>query len=299
MLRMQSIWQLVRQAASDWVEDKAPQLGAALAYYAMFSLAPLLVIVLSVSGMIFGEDAATGALGGQLRDLLGEAGAEGVEDMIQAANKPSRGAIATVLGVIVLLFGASGVFGQLQDALNTIWEVEPKAGRGIWGMVNDRVFSFAMVLGTGFLLLVSLALSAWLASAGKWMQSHLPGPELLLQALNLIVSYFVITGLFAMIFKLVPDVKIAWRDVWFGALVTAALFTIGKIALGLYLGKSGAMSSYGAAGSFIVILLWVYYSSQILFFGAELTQAFAELNGSRVTPAAGAISTADTGSKQN
>jgi membrane protein len=293
MLRVQSIGRVIRQAASDWVDDKAPRLGAALAYYAMFSLAPLLVIVLSVSGMIFGEDAATGALGGQLRDLLGEAGAEGVEDMIQAANKPSRGLIATVLGVIALLFGASGVFGQLQDALNSIWEVETKPGRGIWGLVKDRVFSFAMVLGTGFLLLVSLALSAWLASAGKWMQSHLPGPELLLQALNLIVSYFVVTGLFAMIFKLVPDVKIAWRDVWFGALVTAALFTIGKLALGLYLGRSGAMSSYGAAGSFIVILLWVYYSSQILFFGAEITQAFAELNGSRVTPTAGAISTAD------
>jgi membrane protein len=205
MVSIKNLWQITKQAATDWVEDKAPRLGAALAYYAMFSLAPLLVIVLSVSGLVFGADAAEGALKGQLRDLLGDAGAQGVENMVHAARQPARGTLAMVFGVIVLLFGASGVFGQLQDALNTIWEVEPKPGRGLWGFVRDRVFSFAMVLGTGFLLLISLAVSAWLAAAGKWIQAYLPGPEVLLQLLNLAVSFLVVAGLFAMIFKLIPD----------------------------------------------------------------------------------------------
>jgi membrane protein len=292
MLSVQNLWRITKQAAADWVDDKAPRLGAALAYYAMFSLAPLLVIVLSVSGLFFGADAAEGALNGQLRDLLGDAGAKGLENMVHAARQPSRGTAAMILGLAMLLFGASGVFGQLQDALNTIWEVEPKPGRGIWGMLRDRMLSFAMVLGTGFLLLISLALSAWLAAAGKWVQAYLPGPEMLLQLLSFAISFLVVTGLFAMIFKLVPDAQIAWRDVWFGALVTAALFTVGKFGLGLYLGRSETTSSYGAAASFIIVLLWVYYSSQILFFGAELTQAHAALRGADVRPARHAQSTA-------
>jgi membrane protein len=285
MLSLQELWHIAKRAASDWVEDNAPRLGAALAYYAMFSLAPLLVIVLSVSGLVFGSDAAEGALQGQLRDLLGDVGAQGVENMVHAARQPAQGTLAMIFGLVVLLFGASGVFGQLQDALNTIWEVEPKSGRGLWGVVRDRVFSFAMVLGTGFLLLISLAVSAWLAAAGKWIQAYLPGPEVLLQLLNIVVSFLVVTGLFAMIYKLVPDAQIAWRDVWFGALVTAALFTVGKFGLGFYLGRSATTSSFGAAASFIVVLLWVYYSSQILFFGAELTQAHAALRGANVHPA--------------
>lgn len=284
-----SLWRVLKQAASDWVEDKAPRLGAALAYYAVFSIAPLVVIVLALAGLVFGSDAASGAMGAQLRDLLGESGAEAIEDMVAAARKPSRGILATIIGVVALLFGASGVFGQLQDALNTVWEVKPKPGRGIWGFIKDRFISFAMVFGTGFLLLVSLVLSAALAAMSKWMDNFLPGPDWIVYALGIIVSFLIVLVLFAMIFKFVPDAQIAWRDVWWGATVTALLFTAGKFALGLYLGRTDAASAYGTAGSLMIVLLWTYYSAQILFFGAEFTQAYAHLYGSKVLPAPDAV----------
>jgi membrane protein len=209
--------------------------------------------------------------------------------MIQRANKPSSGIVATVIAVVTLLFGASGLFGQLQDSLNTIWGVEPKSGRGIWGVIKDRFFSFVAVLGTGFLLLVSLVLTAGLSAMAKMFEGLLPGPEVLLQVLNFLISFAVIMGLFAMMFKILPDAQIAWSDVWVGAAMTALLFTIGKFLIGLYLGKSDVGSAYGAAGSLVIILVWVYYSAQILLFGAEFTQVYANRSGSRIVPTANAV----------
>jgi membrane protein len=282
---------LVKQTFQDWQDDKAPRLGAALAYYSIFSLAPLLVVCLAVAGMFFDGDRVFDELDTQLSQLLGDEGAAAVEELLRAAQKPARGTIATITGAIVLLWGASGVFAQLQDALNTIWEVKPKPGRGVWGTIKARFLSFTMVLGTGFLLLISLALSTVLQAVGTWSSSSLGGPAWLLQGLNLMGSYLVISLLFAMIFKFVPDAVIRWRDVWIGAAATAALFVVGKWAIGLYLGRGGISSSFGSAASFVLVLVWIYYSAQILFLGAEFTQAYASMYGSRVIPAADAEST--------
>jgi membrane protein len=277
---------ILKKAGSDWMEDQAPTLGAALAYYTVFSLAPLLIIAIGIAGLVFGPEAAQGQIFDQLRGLLGEASAKSMQDMVENANaKPATGIFATVIGVVTLLFGASGVFGQLQTSLNTIWGVQPKPGRGILGIIQDRILSFGFILVVGFLLLVSLLLTAAIALVGEWFGGIGPGMETFAQILNFVISLGLITVLFAMIFKFLPDAKIAWHDVWIGAFITAALFTVGKFALGLYLGKSGVGSTYGAAGSLIVLLLWVYYSSQILFFGAEFTQVYANRFGSHVTPA--------------
>ena len=283
-----SWWQLIKQTVNDWLEDKAPRLGAALAYYTIFSLAPLLVIALAIAGMALGDEAVRGEIHDQLKSMLGDAGASGVQDMIAAASKPAHGMIATLVGVAVLLFGASGVFGQLQDSLNTIWEVQPKP-RGIWGTIKDRFFSFIMVIGTGFLLVVSLALSAAINLVAAWMGSYLPLPELVLHALNFVASFAIITLLFAAMFKVVPDAVIEWKDVWIGAIVTAALFVVGKFVLGMYLGRGTVASAYGVPGSLIVVLIWVYYSAQIVFLGAEFTQAYARSRGSRIKPAPNAL----------
>ena len=281
---------ILKKAAWDWMEDQAPTLGAALAYYTVFSLAPLLIIAIAIAGLVFGPDAARGQIFDQLRGLLGEAGAKSMQDLVENANaKPAAGIFATFIGLVTLLFGASGVFGQLQTSLNAIWGVQPKPGRGVLGIIQDRILSFGFILVVGFLLLVSLLLTAAIAFVGEWFGGMVPGMEFLIQILNSVLSLAVITLLFAMIFKFLPDAKIAWHDVWIGALITAALFTVGKFALGLYLGKSGVDSSYGAAGSLIVLLLWVYYSSQILFFGAEFTQAYANRFGSHVAPADNAV----------
>jgi membrane protein len=287
-----SWWEMLKQTVSDWLKDKAPRLGAALAYYTIFSLAPLLVIALAIAGMFLGADAVRGELHGQLQSMLGDSGAAAVEEMVAAASKPTEGVLATVIGIAVLLFGASGVFGQLQDALNTIWDVEPKP-RGIWGTIKDRFFSFAMVLGTGFLLLVSLVLSAAINLIGGWMSSILPLPEFVLQAVNFVASFAVVTLLFAAIFKLLPDAVVAWKDVWIGAIVTAALFVIGKFLLGMYLGRGSVANAYGAVGSLVVVLVWVYYSAQIVFFGAEFTQVYARTRGSHIKPAPDALPTTD------
>jgi membrane protein len=279
------LWSLVRQTVADWLEDKAPQLGASLAFYTALSIAPLLVIALAAAGWLFGADAARGQISDEMTALVGEAGGKAIEDMIASARKPTTGSVAAVLGLVTLLFGASGVFGQLQSALNTIWEVKPKPGRGILGMLRDRFLSFAMVMGIVFLLLASLVVTTALASVGEWT-SRLPDSlQWAAQAINLLVSLAVITVLFAMMFKLLPDVRMAWSDVWLGAAVTAVLFTVGKFAIGMYLGHSSMASSYGVAGSFVVLLVWVYYSAQILFFGAELTQVYANRYGSRIVPA--------------
>jgi membrane protein len=281
---------VLKQAAWEWMEDQAPTLGAALAYYTVFSLAPLLIISISIAGLVFGREAAQGQIFDQLRGLLGDESGRAMQTMVQNASaEPATGLVATLIGFATLLFGASGVFGQLQASLNTIWGVQPKPGRGVLGIIQDRVLSFGLILAVGFLLLVSLLLTAAIAFVGHRFGDMVPGMEALAQILNSIFSMAVITLLFAMIFKFLPDARIAWHDVWIGALITAALFTVGKFALGLYLGKSGVGSSYGAAGSLIVLLLWVYYSSQIVFFGAEFTQVYANRFGSRVAPSSNAV----------
>jgi membrane protein len=268
-----------------WSRDRVPQLGAALAFYTALSIAPLLVLSLAVGAFVFGDEAARGEIATQMTSLAGEQGAQAIQQMIKNADQPASGTAAAIIGVVMLLFGASGVFGELQQSLNLIWEVEPKAGRGIWGMIRDRFFSFVMVLGIAFLLLVSLVLSAVLASLGT-IFSHLPESlSWLAQVLNAAVAFLVITLLFAMIFKILPDARIAWRNVWTGAVITALLFTIGKFLIGLYLGRSSLGSAYGVAGSFVVFLVWVYYSAQILYLGAELTKVVAEERGQRILPA--------------
>lgn len=273
---------LLKDTVVEWNKDQAPQLGAALAYYAVFSLAPLLVIAVSIAGLVFSHEAATGQVVGQIQGLVSQDAAVAIQEIIENANKPQTGVFATIVGVGMLLFGASGVFGELQQSMNAIWDIEPKPKRGLWAMVKDRFFSFSMVLGTGFLLLVSLVISAGLAAMGEFFTGLLPSGEVVLQVVNFIVSLAVITVLFALIFKYIPDAEIAWGDVWIGASVTALLFTAGKILIGLYIGHSSFSSTYGAAASLVVILLWVYYSAQILFFGAEFTQVYANTYGSRI-----------------
>ena len=284
---------IFKQAASNWAKHKVPRLAAALAYYTVFSLPGIVVISLAIAGLVFGGDAARGEIERQLQDLLGDDGAKAINEMIASAQKPGKGLLATGIGLIVLLVGASGVFGELQDGLNTIWEVEPKGGGGIWVTIKDRFLSFAMVLGIGFLLLVSLVLSATLSALGKWSAGTLPLPPAVLSVLNLGISFSVITVLFGMIFKVLPDVMIRWRDVWMGAAVTAFLFTIGKYALGLYLGHAAVGSAFGAAGSLIVVLVWIYYSAQILYMGAEFTQAYVHAHSSAGLPSQNPPATAE------
>ena len=286
-LKPKELLELLKATYNDWNEDKAPRLGAALAYYTTFSLTPLLLVLMGIVGLFFsGSDELVQK---QLTGLIGDDGAKAISDMLENANKnQSGGILATITGFAMLLMGAGGVFGQLQDALNTIWEVQPKPGGGFMGMLKARFLSFSMVLGTGFLLLVSLFISAVLSSLGQYMNEVLPVPEFVLQAVNLVVGFFIITLLFAMIYKVLPDVQIKWRDVWIGAAMTSLLFSVGKLALGLYLGKSSVASAYGAAGSLAALMLWIYYAAQILFFGAEFTQVYAKKYGSQIVPAPGA-----------
>jgi membrane protein len=269
---------MVKQAAVDWSDDNAPRLAAALAYYTIFSMAPLLLIAMSIAGLAFGAEAVQGRVVEQIDGLVGRTGAEAVQEMLKSARKPEAGLVATLTGLVTLLLGATGAFNELRSGLNTVWEVPPPPKKGILGMVKDRVGSFMMILVIGFLLLVSLAVSAGISAVSGVM--GLAGP--LLHAANLVVSLAVVAGLFAAIFKILPDTDVEWRDVWFGAGVTATLFVIGKFAIGLYLGKSSVASAHGAAGSLVVLLVWVYYAAQILFFGAELTQVYAARRGSRI-----------------
>jgi membrane protein len=270
---------LFRQTLTEFGEDKAPRLGAALAYYTIFSIGPLLLIAVAVAGLAFGQEAAQGQLSAQLRGVLGPNAASALETMVENAAKPKTGAFATILGILMLLLGASGIVGQLKDALNTIWNVEPKKGGGILNMIKERFLSVAAVLAGGFLLMVTLIFDAVISAMGDYM-TRMMGGEAILQAIQLIVSFALVTLLFALIFRYMPDIRVSWHDVWFGAVFTAILFVIGKFALGLYLGKAAVGSSYGAAGSLVVLLLWVYYSAQILFFGAEFTQVYARTAGS-------------------
>ena len=277
------MWSLLRATMSDWYEDRAQRIGAALAYYTIFALAPGLVIVMALAGLMLGPGAESQIIG-QIRELIGEQGAKAIEATIRSARNETLGAAGTALALIPLVFGLWGVFGELQDGLNTIWGVTPKPGRRIRDILRERFWSFAMVVGIGFVLLVSLVLSAWLAAVGTYVGSLLPPPATGLEALNFIISFVVITGSFALIFKLLPDVKIAWRDVWLGAAVTSLFFTVGKFLIGLYLGKSAVASAYGAAGSLVIIVVWVYYSAQILLFGAEFTKVWTKRRGSGFVP---------------
>jgi membrane protein len=271
-MSIRSLPGLFKSALREFSEDKAPRLAAALAYYSLFSIAPLLVISIAIAGFVFGEEAARGEIVAQIEGVVGAQGGEAIQTMVQnAAEQKGQGIFAAIAGLVALLFGASGVFSQLKDTLNTIWGVEaPKSG-GIWGFVRQRLLSFAMVLTVGFLLLTSLVLSALLAGLG-----HLfPGGEAVGHVMNAGVSLAVITVLFALIYKYVPDATIRWKDVWIGAAFTSLLFVVGKFAIGLYLGKSSTASTYGAAASLIIVILWLYYSGLILFFGAEFTEVYA------------------------
>ena len=293
-MRIKTIISLLRETFTEWNEDKASRLAAALAYYTVFSLAPMLIIAIAIAGAVFGEEAARGEIVTQIQGLVGRDGAQFIETAIEGASKPRAGTIASLISIAILLFGASGLFAQLQDSLNTIWEVQPKPGRGLIGILRDRFLSFTMVLGVGFLLLVSLVLSAGLSGLVNFLGSLLPGIGALLQLANFVLSFAVTTLLFGLIYKVLPDVKIAWSDVWSGAIVTSLLFSIGRFALGLYLGNSSFGSTYGAAGSVVIILVWVYYAAQILFFGAEFTQVYARRYGSRIVPAKNAMPLAET-----
>jgi len=277
------MWSLLAATCHDWYEDRAQRLGAALAYYTVFALTPGLIIVMAVAGFLLGPG-AEGQIVEQFRELIGKQGAEAIAATIQSARKETLGATGTALALIPLVFGLWGVFGELQDGLNTIWGVTPKPGRRIRDMVKERFLSFAMVVGIGFLLLVSLVLSAWLAAVSAYVGTFLPAPAPVLEGVNFLISFAVITGSFAMVFKLLPDVKVAWRDVWLGAAVTSLFFTIGKLLIGLYLGRSAVASAYGAAGSLVVIVVWVYYSAQILLFGAEFTKVWTRRRGSGFVP---------------
>lgn len=283
-----SLLEIVKKTISEVGEDKVPRLAASLSYYTLLSLSPLLVLAIAAAGLVFGEEAARGQIAQQLRQVFGAEAGDAIQAMVAHANQPGSGVLGTVVGVVVLFFGASGVFGELQDSLNTIWEVAPRPGRGVLGLVKDRFFSFTMVIGVAFLLLVSLVISAALAAMGQWL-STFAGVEWLWQGVNFVVSLAMITLLFALVFKVIPDVKIRWRDVWIGASVTAVLFTVGKFLIGLYVGKTGVASPYGAAGSLVVIVIWVFYSAHILFIGAEFTQVYARALGSRVEPSRGAV----------
>ena len=275
--------QMIKAAVTAWVDDYAPSMGAALSYYTLFSLAPLLIIVIAVAGMVFGQEAAQGEIVTQLRAIMGAEGAMAVEGMLKAAREPASSMVATLVGIAVLLLGATAVFAELQSALDRIWHVSAApAESGIWQLLRTRLLSFGLVLGLGFMLTVSLVVSAALAALGKWWGNWMEGWDVILEILNFAVSLGIFTLLFAMIYKIMPRADIPWRDVWTGAAVTALLFMIGKVLIGLYLGKSSLASGFGAAGSLVVLLAWVYYSAQIFLFGAEYTWVYANRHGSRV-----------------
>jgi len=269
------VFSLLKEAGSNWVDHEAMRLSAALAYYAVFSLAPLFIISISIAGIIFGEDAARGQITNQLSAYVGTQASDAIQSLVKSASSKTSGIWATIIGLVVLLFGASSVFGELKSALNIVWGVVAKPGRPILNLLLGRLFSFSMVLVIGFLLLASLLVSTALTAASKHLSVWIPATAGHWHWIDLSISLVVITVLFALIFKLLPNVIVAWRDVIIGALVTSILFTLGKTLIGFYLGSSSVASTFGAAGSLIVILLWIYYSTCILFFGAEFTRAFA------------------------
>ncbi len=277
---MKTIFDLLKETVTEWQNDKASRLAAALAYYTIFSIAPLLIVVVAIAGLVAGQEAAMGMLDEQIQGLVGRESADFIQEMLKNARQPEGNIIATIIGLATLLLGAIGVFGQLKDALNTVWGIQPKPTNGIIAFLKGNLLSFTMVLGIGFLLMVSLVLSAILAAVSAFTNSLIPGAEFLMQIVNFLIGFGITTLLFAMIYKILPDTDIAWRDVWVGAAITSLLFSLGRFLIGLYLGNSTIGSTYGAAGSLAVILVWVYYSAQLLLLGAEFTQVFARRHGS-------------------
>ncbi|HEX2249428.1 MAG TPA: YihY/virulence factor BrkB family protein [Gemmatimonadales bacterium] len=282
---MRTLGSIFRRALAGWWNDEVPRLGASLAYYTLFSLAPILVIAIAIGGLVFGEEAVRGELVGQIQGLLGRRGAEGVQSLLEGAAQPASSIAASAAGIVTFFVTSTGAFLELQTALNLIWRVKPSSSGSFFkALVMQRLISFALVVALGFLLVTSLVVSAGLAAIHKYMGDTFPGVLVVWEALNVVVSLGVITLLFAMVYKVLPDVKLAWRDVWVGGLVTAGLFTIGKLVIGLYLGTTSVASTYGAAGSVIVILVWVYYSAQIVLLGAEFTREYVETFGRRPPP---------------
>lgn len=277
---------LMGKAVTAWIDDAAPSMGAALSYYTIFSMAPLLLIVMSIAGFVFGAEAARGEIFSQLSSLMGASAAQSVESILVTLNNPAQGISASIVGAVLLVIGATSVFGELQNALDRIWRAPAKQKRGgIWHLLRARLLSIGMILGLAFLLMVSLVAGAVVSALGKWWGSFFQGWQVLAQITNLTLGYVLSTIIFAMIYKLMPRVKVKWKDVWIGALVTSFLFTIGKFLIGFYIGTSGIASGFGAAGSLAVILVWVYYSAQIFLIGAEFTWVYAQTFGSmRETP---------------
>jgi membrane protein len=278
-MKLADLWTVFKDSISAWIGDYAPSMGAALSYYTIFSIAPLLVIVIAVAGLVFGAQAASGAIFEQLRGMVGDSGATAIQGLVQSASQPAASIFAAATGIVTLVLGATTVLGELQSALDRIWRAPSPEKTGWWRFIRGRVLSFGMILVIGFLLLVSLVLSAAIVAIGDWW--GLGKTKWLLEAGNFVVSFAVVTALFAMIYKILPRVRIGWRDVWVGAAVTALLFTVGKFLIGLYLGKSGVTSGFGAAGSVVVLLVWVYYSAQIFLLGAEFTWVYSHSHGSR------------------
>jgi membrane protein len=273
------MWTVLKTAAENWSAHRDSRQGAALAYYSVFSLGPVIVIAIAVAGLFYGRNAASGEVANSIKGMLGDAGASAVQAMLADAGRPRQGLIATVTGIGLLLFAALGVVVQLKDALNTVWEVEPESPDGVWQFIRSYIVSFAGILSLGFLLLVSLVISAALAAIGKYANTI--GEEWMLHAINTGVSLAVVSLMFAMMFKWLPDIDIDWYDVWPGAVLTAVLFELGKFGIAFYIAKQGLESTYGAAASIIVVLVWVYFSSQVVLIGAEITHAFAKARGSK------------------
>jgi membrane protein len=275
-------WTLAKKSISAWSEDYAPSMGAALSYYTLFSIAPLLLIVISVAGLVFGADAVRGVIFAQLQSLMGDAGAQAIQEMLSTTSDPKSGGFATAASIVGLLIGATTVFNELQSDLDRIWRAPARVtSTGIWTLLRTRLLSFGMIMGVIFLLTISLVTSAALATIGKWWGAWFGGWEALAHVLDAVVNLGLLTLIFAMIYKVIPRVHVSWRDVWTGAAVTSFLFVLGKFAIGMYLGKSDMTSSFGAAGSMVLVMVWVYYSSQIFLFGAEFTWQYANLYGSR------------------
>lgn len=288
-------YQLVKKSVMAWIDDYAPSMGAAISYYTVFSIAPLMIIVIAVAGFVWGREAVQGEIVGQLSGLIGKDGAQGVQALIESANQPTKGLVATAISIVVLVIGATTVFAELQSSLDRIWQV-PKAPKvsGLWAILRSRLLSLGFILGLGFLLLVSLVSSAAIAALGSWTNGLLPGWETLLYLINTLFSLGVATLLFAMIFKVMPQARVGWRDVWIGAGVTAVLFEVGKWLISLYIGKSSVTSSFAAAGSLVVLLIWVYYSAQIFLLGAEFTWVYANDHGSLASTGKSAEAPAST-----
>lgn len=280
--RADTVWSLLRQTARSWLDDGAPSMGAALAYYTLFSLAPLLLIVISMAGLIFGEDAARGEITLQLRSLMGDAGAGAVQDLLASVRQPAEVSFATAVGLLLLLVGATSVFAELQDALDRIWRVPARVRSSGWSaLLRARLLSFGMILAIGFLLTVSLLVSAMLALLGRSVEPLFGGWYVVGAAANAIGGFVLVAAMFALIYKVLPRAHVHWSDVWTGALFTAILFTLGKFVISLYISRFGVSSAFGAAGSLVIVLLWVYYSAQVFLFGAEFTWVYANACGSR------------------